>query len=210
MDIERMNAYITELFAPEDDVLRSIQEEAKLHGLPDISIQPFEGRLMQWLMRSINAGRVVELGTLAGYSGVWIARALPPGGRLYTLEKNGQHASVARRSFERAGVADRVELLEGSAIEQLVGLAPRGPFDMVFIDADKVSYEVYLAWAINNLRPGGMLAAHNALRGGRITAPESDDDRAMAAFNRALATDSRLDSFILAIGDGMAVGIKRG
>ncbi len=161
-------------------------------------------------MYSTGAKKVVEIGALAGYSGTWIARALPADGKLYTLEKSSKHAAVARSSFERAAVNSKVELLEGDAQDSLKKLASKGPFDLIFIDADKGGYPAYLAWSVENLRPGGMVAAHNAFRNGKVLAPESDDDRAMAAFNRALAAESRLESFILAIGDGMAVGIKKG
>jgi len=206
---EQLDSYVNDLFAPEDETLRWIQDEAARHGLPRISVQPFEGRLLQLLVRSIGARTAVEIGTLAGYSGVWIARALPVDGKLYTLEKSSTHAKVARQSFDRAGVSEKVELLEGSAIESLRRLASQAPFDFVFIDADKSSYPAYLAWAVDNLRAGGMVAAHNAYRGGKVLAPESDDDRAMDAFNRSLATHPQLDSHIIGVGDAMAVGIKR-
>jgi len=193
----------------EDEALRSIQGEAERAGLPNISIEPFEGRLLQFLVMSVGAKKAVEIGTLAGYSGVWIARALPADGKLYTLEKSSKHADVARQTFARAGIASKVELLQGDAHDLLAKLSARAPFDFVFIDADKGSYSKYLAWAVDNLRSGGMVAAHNAFRGGRIVAPEDDDDRLIDSFNRALAADKRLESTILAIGDGMAVGIKK-
>lgn len=207
--LAQLNDYITDLFAPEDDALRWIQAEAARRELPAISVKAHEGRLLQFLVRAVGARAVVEIGTLAGYSAVWMARALPPDGKLYTLEKSGKHAEVARASFTRAGVSERVELLEGDAHESLRRLHPRAPFDFVFIDAEKAGYAPYLAWAVEHLRPGGMVAAHNAFRGGKVLKPESDDDRAMQSFNRALADDLRLDSLILAIGDGMAVGIRR-
>ncbi|MBI5671614.1 MAG: O-methyltransferase [Chloroflexi bacterium] len=206
----QLDSYITDLYAREDDTLRWIQQEASRHELPQISLKPFEGRLMQFLVSLAGAKKVVEIGTLAGYSGVWIARALPPDGRLYTLERSSKHAQVARASFRQAGLADKVEVIEGDARESLRQLSTNGPFDLVFIDADKASYPDYLAWAIDNLRPGGVVAAHNAFRGGRILMPESDEDRAMLAFNRAIAEHPQLDSMILAIGDGMAVGIRKG
>ncbi len=205
----QVEKYITDLFSPEDDVLKSIQAEAARQELPTISIRPFEGRLLQFLMTTITARTVLEIGTLAGYSGVWLARALPPDGKLFTLEKSSKHAQVARESFKLAGVEKKVVLLEGSALDSLRKLVDQAPFDFIFIDAEKTGYPDYLAWAVENLRPGGMVAAHNALRGGRILAPESDDDRAMAAFNQSLASNSRLESYIFNVGDGMAVGIKK-
>lgn len=206
---EQLDQYVTDLFAREDEVLARIRAETARQQMPAINLKPFEGRLLQFLIYALAARKVVEIGTLAGYSGVWIARALPPGGKLYTLEKSSKHAEVARASFERAGLADRVELLEGAAQDWLPKLAAKGPFDLVFIDADKGGYPGYLAWAIDNLRLGGMVAAHNAFRNGKVLAPQSDDDQMIQAFNRALADDTRLESMILAIGDGMAVGIKK-
>ncbi len=205
-----LDHYITTLYAQEDETLRWIQDEAERHELPAISLQPFEGRLMQLLATMVQAKNIVEIGTLAGYSGVWLARALPHDGKLYTLEKSSKHAQVARHSFQRAGVADKVEVLEGDARESLRRLSAHAPFDLVFIDADKGSYPDYLAWAIEHLRPGGMVAAHNAFRSGSILTPQSADDHAMLAFNQAIADHPQLDGMILAVGDGMAVGVKKG
>ena len=207
-NLTAIDNYVIDLFAPEDDALKWIAAEAERNGLPQISIRAHEGKLLQLLMRSVAAHRVVEIGTLAGYSGTWLARALPDGGKLFTLEKSSKHAQVARASFERAGVKDKVELLEGSALDSLQKLSAQAPFDFVFIDADKGNYTGYFQWAVDNLRPGGMVAAHNAFRGGHIIAPDSDDDRAMREFNEALAHDKRLFSTIIAMGDGMAVGLK--
>jgi caffeoyl-CoA O-methyltransferase len=172
-------------------------------------LKAHEGRLLQFLARSVGTSKAVEIGTLAGYSGVWLGRALPPGGKLYTLEVSSKHARVARASFERAGLKDTVEVLEGAAVDSLKKIGSKGPFDFVFIDADKEGYPHYLGWAVENLRPGGMVAAHNAFRGGNVIAPEDESDRAMDAFNRSLAGHSQLESLILGIGDGMAVGIKK-
>jgi len=206
----KLDQYVVDLFVNEDDALRSIQGEADRNDMPRISLQPHEGRLLQFLALASGARKAVEIGTLAGYSGVWLARGLPADGKLYTLEVSSKHARVARGSFERAGVGSKVEILEGAALDSLKKLSSKGPFDLVFIDADKEGYPQYLAWAVENLRPGGMVAAHNAFRGGSVIAPKEEGDRAMDAFNRALASDGRLESTILAIGDGMAVGIKKG
>jgi caffeoyl-CoA O-methyltransferase len=205
----KLDDYVSELYVNEDEVLKGIQAEAERQQMPAISVRPFEGRLLQFLVYSTNAKKVIEIGALAGYSGTWIARALPADGKLYTLEKSSKHAAVARSSFERAGVSSKVELLEGDAQDSLKKLASKGTFDLIFVDADKPGYPAYLAWSVENLRPGGMVAAHNAFRSGNVLKPESDDDRAMGAFNRALAAEPRLESFILAIGDGMAVGVKK-
>lgn len=212
MDEQTRNAldqYVTNLFAAEDEVFRWIQAEADRHELPRISLKPHEGRLLQVLALAVGAKKAVEIGTLAGYSGTWLARALPADGKLYTLEKSSKHAQVARASFVRAGVADKVEVLEGDALHSLKKISAHSPFDLVFIDADKAGYPHYLAWAVENLRPGGIVAAHNAFRGGSIVNPQTEDDHGMDSFNRALAQHEHLESTIIAIGDGMAVGIKK-
>ena len=208
--LSKVDEYVIDLFSGEDEALRWIQAEADRNGLPQISIRAHEGRMLQIFMKAIGARKAIEIGTLAGYSGTWLARALPTDGKLYTLEKSSKHAAIARANFVHAGVADRVELREGDALDSLRKLSTLGPFDFVFLDADKTNYSNYLTWTVDNLRIGGIVMAHNALRGGRIIAPESDDDRGMAAFNAALAQDSRLDSTIISLGDGMAMGIKKG
>jgi caffeoyl-CoA O-methyltransferase len=208
--LSKVDEYVIDLFSGEDEALRWIQAEADRNGLPQISIRAHEGRMLQIFMKAIGARKAIEIGTLAGYSGIWLARALPTDGKLYTLEKSSKHAAIARASFVHAGVADRVELRQGDALDSLRKLSTLGPFDFVFLDADKTNYSNYLTWTVDNLRIGGIVTAHNALRGGRIIAPESDDDRGMAAFNAALAQDSRLDSTIISLGDGMAMGIKKG
>jgi len=205
----RLDEYVDALFVQEDDALKAIQDAATQHQLPAISVRAFEGRLLQMLVHMVGAKKVIEIGALAGYSGVWLARALPADGKLYTLEYSSKHAAVSRASFEQAGVHDRIELIEGRAVDSLAKLVDKGPFDLVFIDADKGSYPAYLQWAVENLRPGGLVAAHNAFRSGKVINQQSDEDRAMDAFNRAMAAESRLESFILAIGDGMAVGVKK-
>lgn len=204
-----LDRYVAETFVHEDEVLQWIQAEATRNELPAISIRGFEGRLLQMLVYISGAKQIVEIGTLAGYSAVWLARALPLNGKLYTLEKSSKHAAVARATFERAGLNRKVELLEGDALTSLAQLAPRNPFDMVFIDADRPHYQDYLKWAAENLRPGGMVAAHNAFRSGRVLAPENDDDRFVVDFNAALAKDSRFEAFVFAIGDGLAVGVRK-
>lgn len=206
---EALSRYVADLFATEDETLQWIQAETVRNDMPQISLTAEEGRLLQFLVQSVGAKKAVEIGALAGYSGTWIARGLSAGGRLYTLEVSSKHAEVARASFEKAGVGDRVELIEGPALESLKSLSSQGPFDFIFIDADKAGYPDYLAWAVENLRPGGIVAAHNAFRHGAIINPTSEDDKGMDAFNRSLASDSRLESTIISVGDGMAVGIRK-
>ena len=205
----QLDVYVTETFVNEDAVLQAIQAEAARNELPAISIRAFEGRLLQMLVHISGAKQIVEIGTLAGYSAVWIARALPSSGKLYTIEKSSKHAAIARDNFERAGLSARIELLEGDALDSLKKLSPRNPFDMVFIDADRPHYQDYLDWAAGNLRPGGLVAAHNAFRSGRVIAPENEDDRFVQDFNAALAKDTRFEAFVIAVGDGFAVGVRK-
>src|SRR5262249_52086334 len=156
--------YVEELLEPEDAILREIRDRSAQEGLPRIAVGPFDGRHLEVLARMAGARRIVEIGTLGGYSGVCLARALPPGGKLDTFEYEPKHARVAEESFRRAGVADRVRIHVGPAIDRLPEIEPEGPFDLVFIDADKGGYPAYLAWATRNLRVGGTVVADNVFR----------------------------------------------
>ena len=207
--LDALNQYVTDLFASEDEALQWIQAETRRNEMPQISLSPQEGRLLQFLLQAVGARKVVEIGTLAGYSGTWLARGLPDDGVLYTMEFSPKHAEVARASFERAGVADKVQLFQGAALDNLKKIEGKGPFDFIFIDADKPTYPQYLTWAVDNLRPGGMVTAHNAFGGGRVADADSDFAREIHTFNQMLADEPRLFSTILSIGDGMAAGIKR-
>lgn len=207
---QRYQTYIGELFAPEDATLRYVRRQTAARGLPQISLEPNEARLLQVLVRLSGAARVVEVGALAGYSGICIARALPDDGQLTTIELSSVHAEVARAHFQYAGLADKVTVLQGAAAQVLPKLAAEGPFDLMFIDADKGNYHNYLAWAAEHLRVGGAVVADNAFWGGAIFDPKTDDDRAMVAFNRMLAEHPRFNSTIIQVGDGIAVGVKTG
>jgi caffeoyl-CoA O-methyltransferase len=206
---DQLALYIHDHFAQPDAVLEQIFAAIPAKGLPAITIKPEEGRFLQLLVAANGARRVVEIGTLGGYSGTWLARGLPPGGRLITLEKSARHAAVAREHFALAGVTDRVEVREGDAHDTLHILSAEGPFDFCFIDADKVSYGDYLDWALANVRPGGVITAHNAFRGGALLdhADDSADNRAMRAFNRRFAAEPRLLATIYPGGDGTLVGV---
>lgn len=205
---QRCHAYVSELFAREDETLRYVRQQTAVRGLPQISLEPNEAKLLQLLIRLSGAARVVEVGTLAGYSGICIARALPDHGQLITIEVSRLHAEVARAHFEYAGLADKVKVLQGAGVQVLPKLASDGPFDLMFIDADKGNYHNYLAWAADNLRVGGAVVADNAFWGGAIFDPQTEDDRAMVAFNRMLAEHPQFDSTIVEVGDGIAVGVK--
>jgi predicted O-methyltransferase YrrM len=203
--------YLAALFAPEDATLLALREEADRSGLPPISISPDEGRLLQVLVHAVGARRVLEVGTLGGYSAIWMARALPPGGSLLTLEIEPSHAEFARRHLARAGLADRVEVRVGRALDLLPALDGER-FDAVFLDADKEPLPTYFDWALRLLRPGGLLIADNALWGGRVLDERVDDEatRAVREFNRRLATDPRVTGIVVPTHDGVGIGIVVG
>ncbi len=206
-----VGAYLAGLFGREDDVLLALREEADRTGLPPISISPDMGRLLQVLLTAIGARRVLEVGTLGGYSGIWIARALPSiGGRLLTLELDPTHAEFAARYFVRAGIAERVEIRTGRALDLLPALDGER-FDAIFLDADKEPLPTYLEWGLRLVRPGGLIIADNALWGGRVLDEKSDDDatRAVREFNRRFATDPRLLGIVVPTHDGVAIGVVR-
>lgn len=207
---DEMSRYIIDLFAVEDEALRWAREDSIAQGLPQISIKPEEGRFLQFLVRAANVHRAVELGTLGGYSGIWIGRGLPPQGKLITVEKEPRHAAVADAHFNRAGVADRVEIRQGEAHQVLSILATEGPFDFVFIDADKASYPAYLDWALENVRLGGIIAAHNAFRKGSVIGQGQADEFTpiMKEYNQRVASLSNLITTIFPAGDGMLVSVK--
>jgi predicted O-methyltransferase YrrM len=211
---QQINEYLGSLFYADDDALTAAQRDSVAAGLPQISISPAEGRLLHLLAGAIGARRILEVGTLAGYSTIWLARALPEDGRLVSLELEQRHADVARRNLERAGVADRVKILVGPALDSLAQLAQRErePFDMAFIDADKESYPEYLEWSLRLCRSGGLIVADNVIRHGAITDPASPDPRVAATrrFLEAVSADARLEAAVIPSPepggfDGMAV-----
>ena len=165
-------------------------------GLPTIQVSATQGKLLHVIARSMGARRILEIGTLAGYSAIWLARALPPDGRLITIELDPKHAEVARANIARAGLGDRVDIRVGRAIDVLPRLAAEGagPFDLTFIDADKVGYTDYLDWAIRLSRPGSLIVADNVIRDGAVTESNTGDDMVdgIRRFNAALAADGRV------------------
>jgi predicted O-methyltransferase YrrM len=213
-----VDRYIDELFAPEDKALRESLRDAATAGLPEIQVAPNQGKLLYLLAKLCGAARILELGTLGAYSTIWLGRALPPDGRLVTLEYSPKHAAVAQANLERAGLAPRTEIVIGPALETLPQLLARGeaPFDLVFIDADKINYTAYLHWALRLTRPGSLIVADNVVRGGAVLAPKADDDSALGArdFNAALAAEPRLEAVILQLvgakgHDGLALARVR-
>lgn len=169
--------YFAGALVPPDPALDAALTASDAAGLPPHHVAPNQGRLLELLARIAGARAILEIGTLGGYSAIWLARALPPGGRLVTLEANPAFAEVARRNVERAGVGDAVEIVVGQAVESLAALhaGGRGPFDFVFIDADKQSNPDYLRWSLSLARPGTVIVADNVVRDGHVLDPGSTD-----------------------------------
>ena len=215
--VERIDRYIEHLFTPADAALTQNLKEADAAGLPPIQVSPNQGKLLYLLVKIVGAKRILEIGTLGGYSTTWLARALAPGGILVTLEREAKHAEIARRNLERAGVGGAVDIRVGPASESLQDLIRKGaePFDLVFLDADKVGYVEYLELSLQLSRPGTLILADNVIRNGLVLDEHPDDatDRGARAYNQAIARHPRLESLILPIVrkriDGMAISIVR-
>jgi predicted O-methyltransferase YrrM len=203
---EQLYDYIVETFAPEDDLLKSLPADAEKQGVPLIHISPEQGKFLQVLMRACNAKRVLEVGALFGYSAIWMARALPADGKLTTLELSPLHARVVRDNAQRAGLSDKIEVIEGDARDTLKTL--RGPFDFAFVDAEKMEYIVYYEQVMTLLRPGAIIVADNASAHGDAWNPKAKSNvPAIRAMNQRMASDPRLTSLLVPISDGMCVGV---
>jgi predicted O-methyltransferase YrrM len=169
-----VDAFVGETIVGEDEGLRGAVAAAEAAGLPAIQVSPPQGKLLQLLVRLVGARRILEFGTLGGYSAILMVRALPEDGRLISLEARAEYAEVARASIDAAGVGEKVEIRVGPALEALPGLEGEKPFDLVFIDADKVNTPNYFAWALDRTRPGGLIVADNVVRGGTLADPGGD------------------------------------
>lgn len=200
---EAVDDYIHGLFIPADIALEGALERADAAGLPGIQVSPTQGKLLYLLAKLIGAKRVLEIGTLGGYSTLWLSRALPAGGSIVTVESDSGHASVARETFKGARADVEIELIEGRAQTVLPTLEPA--YDLVFLDANKESYPAYLKQAVRLTRPGGLIVADNVVRDGAVLQPEGVDPQAIgaAAFNQALAEHPKLEALIL-----QQVGVK--
>ena len=215
--LARVDRYIEELLVPPDPALRQGLADAEAAGLPDIAVSPNEGKLLHLVARLVRPGRILEIGTLGGYSTVWLARALEPAGRLVTLEIDPRHAEVARRNLERAGVGDRVEVRVGPAAGTLRAMAGgrEPPFDVVFIDADKEGYPEYLDLSLWLSRVGTVIMVDNVIWGGSVLDPDPQDPRhrSLQAFNAWLAAHPRLDTVIVPVVrkilDGLAIAVVK-
>ncbi|MEU7023593.1 O-methyltransferase [Streptomyces sp. NPDC046203] len=172
-----VDTYVTDLLAPADDALTAALTASEEAGLPPIAVAPNQGKLLHLLAATQGARSILEIGTLGGYSTIWLARALPADGRLITLEYSAAHADVARANLARAGLDTIAEVRTGAALDTLPKLEAEGagPFDLVFIDADKVNNPHYVAWALKLTRPGSLIIVDNVVRGGKVATPHPDD-----------------------------------
>ncbi len=211
--------YIADLFIGEDAALTGALEASTEAGLPAIAVAPHEGKLLYLLARATQAKRILEIGTLGGYSTIWLARALPNEGRLITLEYDPKHAEVARSNIAQAGLADRVDVRVGRALDTLPEIAAEGggPFDFIFIDADKQGYVDYLDWSLQLSRRGTLIIADNVIRDGKVLDANSGDSvvQGVRYFNEVLAAERRvIATAFQSVGakghDGMAIALVTG
>ena len=213
--LTQIDGYIEGLFSPQDEALEAAVRESQRAGLPEIHVSPNEGKLLRLLAEIVGARRILEIGTLGGYSAINLARGMAGDGALISLEINERHAEVARENVGRAGLGEKVEIRVGDAKELLAKIAEsdEGPFDIIFIDADKEGYPEYLEWALRLSRSGSLILGDNTIWGGTIIEPQDEPTRAIHEFNERLAGVPRLSAIILPIMrervDGLAVALVR-
>jgi len=191
--------YVNDLLIGSDAALDAALEASTAAGLPAIAVSPPQGKLLHLLARAMGARKILELGTLGAYSTIWMARALPADGKLITLEYDPKHAEVARGNIARAGLSSKVEIRLGRAIDTLPQLTGVAPFDLIFIDADKVGYPEYFKWALKLSRPGTLIIADNIVRKGAVADPSSDDENVQAVrrYNELLAAEPRVSATVI-------------
>jgi predicted O-methyltransferase YrrM len=195
---DKVDDYYAKAFGASDPVLTKVLAASKKAGLPDIQVSPLQGRLLMLLAQSMGAKRILEVGTLGGYSSIWMARALPADGRLITLEYEKLHAEVATKNIAMAGFADKVQVRQGAGADSMAALVKEksAPFDFVFIDADKPGYPAYLEWALKLTRPGSLIVADNMVRQGKVADAKSRDERVQRArkFNALVSKNPKLEA----------------
>ena len=213
---ESVDKYINDLLVDEDEALIATEISIKESNIPQISISANQGKFLHILAKLCHAKKILEVGTLAGYSTIWLARALPKDGKLVTLEYDRHHANVAQTNITRAGLDDIVEIRIGKALDTLPAIEKEGigPFDMIFIDADKSPYTEYFQWALRLSRSGTLIIADNVIREGKVLDPKSSDDmvKGVQRFNNELAKNEAVTATIIqTVGmkehDGMAIAI---
>ena len=212
----RVERWLTDRIVPADDALTAAVENMNAHGLPGIQVEPPTGKLLNLLARMVRAERILEIGTLGGYSTIWLARALPDGGKLITLEANPDFAAVAEANIAGAGLGEAVDLRVGPALDALPKIldAGDGPFDFVFIDADKSNQDRYLSWALDLTQVGSVIVGDNVIRDGRVLDPDTSDEniKGIQRFIDLLGSEPRIDATaIQTVGskgyDGFAIGL---
>jgi predicted O-methyltransferase YrrM len=193
-----VDTYIKETMVPPDEVLTAAQQNGLDAGLPAIAVSPTQGKLLHLLARMCGARNILEIGTLAGYSAIWLARALPAGGHVVTLEMDPKHAEVSRKNFALAGLDKVIEVRQGKALDSLPKLAAggRGPFDLIFIDADKTNIPAYFEWSLKLSRPGSVIIIDNIIRDGKVIDANSDDPniQGVRRFNEMLTAEKRVSA----------------
>lgn len=202
---EKLFQYITGIFAEEDSVLKEVVRSAESKNFPMIQVSPELGKFLYLLVKMIKARNILEIGTLAGYSSIWLARALPENGKLTTLEVSREHADEAMKNFRNAGLGNKIDLLFGNAANSLEKL--RGEkFDFVFIDADKTGYPDYFDKVMLMVNQGAIIAADNTLRKGQVIIDNMDEGtEAIKVYNKKVAADPRVESLLVPISDGLTV-----
>jgi predicted O-methyltransferase YrrM len=204
--------YIRQVFAPEDEALARVGKDLPIEE-QRMQIGPDEGKILFCLARMIGVKKAVEIGVLNGYSSIWLARALPEGGKLYSLEKNYKRIQPSLANFKACGVADKIELIEDSALTTLAKLEAEAPFDLVFIDADKCNYCNYLDWAEKNVRKSGLIIGDNAFFFGAVYGDLSreanpDTIKVMQEFNRRLGDPAKYSGIMLPTAEGLTIAVK--
>lgn len=209
--------YISDLLVGEDAALDGALAASDAAGMPAIAVAPNQGKLLNLIARVHGARRILEIGTLAGYSAIWLARALPQDGKLITLEYDPRHAEVATANIAAAGLADRVEVRVGAALDTLPTIADEGPFDLFFIDADKGNNPEYFRWAVDHSRPGSVIIVDNVVRGGLVVDADSTDPAVVGtrALGALIANEPRVSAtMIQTVGskgyDGFAFALVEG
>ncbi|MGE3973378.1 MAG: O-methyltransferase [Bdellovibrionales bacterium] len=209
----KIGEYAEKVFQPVDAILEKVVERTQKEGIPLIQVGGMDGLHLEVLTRAFGAKKIVEIGTLAGYSAICMARALPENGKIYCFEVSPESAAIAQEHFKMAGVEKKTEIHVGPALEKLYAIENQGPFDLVFVDADKGNYTEYMKWAEKNLRIGGALLADNTFAWGliadeSITPEQKPSVTALRKFNQAVADSPRFRSTILPTGEGLTLAVK--
>lgn len=207
--------YALNTFRPLDKVLTGVAEKTKMAGMPEIQVGPMEGQLLETLVRATNAKKIVEIGTLAGYSTICMARGIPDDGKIWTFEYSEKHALVAQENFHSAGLSSKIKLLLGPALERLPSIENEAPFDLIFIDADKNNYVNYLQWAIKNVRVGGSILADNTFAWGQIGKSEPDVEehrkemiKSLDEYNKVASDHPGLRTTIVPTFEGLTFSVR--